>query len=292
MSERGKLLVISGPSGAGKSTVVAKAIEGRTDICFSTSVTTRSPRPGEVHGREYFFVNFERFREMVENDELLEHAEYVANRYGTPRSYVEKRLDEGMNVLLDIEVQGARQVRRKMPEAILIFIAPPSLVELERRLRGRGTDTERAIEGRLIRARQEYQEKSDAGFVELIKANASFFTTLGILFPFLIAAILKTAQGSSTVAMTTTAGLMGLFSSSESLMSALGMTTPLSAALVVMAIGAGAMTVSHANDSYFWVVTRLGGLNVKDGYRTQTKCSFILGITSAAVLFVASLFLV
>ena len=168
MSERGKLLVISGPSGAGKSTVVAKAIEGRTDICFSTSVTTRSPRPGEVHGREYFFVDFERFREMVENDELLEHAEYVANRYGTPRSYVEKRLDEGMNVLLDIEVQGARQVRRKMPEAILIFIAPPSLVELERRLRGRGTDTERAIEGRLIRARQEYQE---ADFYDYLIVN-------------------------------------------------------------------------------------------------------------------------
>ena len=168
MSKRGKLLVISGPSGAGKSTVVAKAIEGRTDICFSTSITTRSPRPGEVHGREYFFVNFERFREMVENDELLEHAEYVANRYGTPRSYVEKRLDEGMNVLLYIEVQGARQVRRKMPEAILIFIAPPSLVELERRLRGRGTDTERAIEGRLIRARQEYQE---ADFYDYLIVN-------------------------------------------------------------------------------------------------------------------------
>lgn len=168
MSERGKLLVISGPSGAGKSTVVAKAIEGRTDICFSTSVTTRSPRPGEVHGREYFFVNFERFREMVENDELLEHAEYVANRYGTPRSYVEKRLNEGMNVLLDIEVQGARQVRKKMPEAILIFIAPPSLAELERRLRGRGTDTERAIEGRLIRARQEYQE---ADFYDYLIVN-------------------------------------------------------------------------------------------------------------------------
>ena len=168
MSKRGKLLVISGPSGAGKSTVVAKAIEGRTDICFSTSVTTRSPRPGEVHGREYFFVDFERFREMVENDELLEHAEYVANRYGTPRSYVEKRLEEGMNVLLDIEVQGARQVRKKMPEAILIFIAPPSLVELERRLRGRGTDTERAIEGRLIRARQEYQE---ADFYDYLIVN-------------------------------------------------------------------------------------------------------------------------
>ena len=168
MSEKGKLLVISGPSGAGKSTVVFKAIEGREDICFSTSVTTRSPRPGEVDGREYFFVNFERFREMVENDELLEHAEYVANRYGTLRAYVEQRMSEGMNVLLDIEVQGARQVRKKMPEAVLIFIAPPSIEELERRLRGRGTDTEAAIEGRLIRARQEFQE---ADFYDYLIVN-------------------------------------------------------------------------------------------------------------------------
>jgi guanylate kinase len=168
MSEKGKLLVISGPSGAGKSTVVARAIEGREDVCFSTSVTTRAPRPGERDGREYFFVGFERFREMVERDELLEHAEYVANRYGTPRAYVQQRLDEGMNVILDIEVQGARQVRKKMPEAVLIFIAPPSMEELERRLRGRGTDSESAIEGRLIRARQEYQE---ADFYDYLIVN-------------------------------------------------------------------------------------------------------------------------
>ncbi len=158
MSEKGKLLVISGPSGAGKSTVVFKAIEGRSDVCFSTSVTTRSPRPGEVDGREYFFIDFKRFHEMVKNDELLEHAEYVTNCYGTPRAYVEQRLNEGMNVVLDIEILGARQVKKKMPGAVLIFIAPPSLVELERRLRGRGTDTEEAILGRLTRARQEYQE--------------------------------------------------------------------------------------------------------------------------------------
>lgn len=158
MSEKGKLLVISGPSGAGKSTVVFKAIEGRSDVCFSTSVTTRAPRPGEVDGREYFFIDFKRFHEMVENDELLEHAEYVTNCYGTPRAYVEQRLNEGMNVVLDIEVLGARQVRKKMPGAVLIFIAPPSLIELERRLRGRGTDTEEAVQGRLARARQEYQE--------------------------------------------------------------------------------------------------------------------------------------
>ena len=156
--ERGKLFVISGPSGAGKSTVISIASKDRNDICFSTSVTTRKPRPGEVDGREYFFVDPDRFKEMVENDELLEHAEYVANSYGTPRKYVENKLDEGFNVILDIEVQGARQVAEKMPESVRIFIAPPSLEILESRLRGRGTDTERAIEARLIRARQEYQE--------------------------------------------------------------------------------------------------------------------------------------
>ena len=158
MQEKGKLIVISGPSGAGKSTVVFKAIEGREDVCFSTSVTTRKPRPGEVDGREYFFVYPDRFKEMVENDELLEHAEYVANSYGTPRAYVEEKLEAGLNVLLDIEVQGARQIHEKMPDAVKIFIIPPSLEELEKRLKGRGTDTERAIEARLIRARQEYQE--------------------------------------------------------------------------------------------------------------------------------------
>ena len=158
MKEKGKLIVISGPSGAGKSTVVFKAIEGREDFCFSTSVTTRKPRPGEVDGREYFFVDPDRFKEMVANDELLEHAEYVANSYGTPRAYVEEKLAAGMNVLLDIEVQGARQIHEKKPDAVMIFIIPPSLEELEKRLRGRGTDTDRAIEARLIRARQEYQE--------------------------------------------------------------------------------------------------------------------------------------
>ncbi len=158
MSEKGKLIVVSGPSGAGKSTVVFKAVEKRNDVCFSISVTTRKPRPNEVDGKEYFFVDLDRFREMVENDELLEHAEYVANSYGTPKAYVEEKLQSGMNVLLDIEVQGARQVHEKMPDAVMIFIAPPSMDELRTRLEGRGTETERAIEARLIRARQEYKE--------------------------------------------------------------------------------------------------------------------------------------
>ena len=168
MKEKGKLFVISGPSGAGKSTVVFKAMEGRDDVCFSTSVTTRKPRPGEVDGREYFFVDLDRFKEMVENDELLEHAEYVANSYGTPRAYVEEKLDAGLNVILDIEVQGARQVNEKKPDAVKIFIIPPSLEELERRLKGRSTDTPRAIEARLIRARQEYRE---ANFYDYIIIN-------------------------------------------------------------------------------------------------------------------------
>ena len=168
MSERGKLIVISGPSGAGKSTVAFKAMEERGDLCFSTSVTTRKPRPGEVDGREYFFIDRERFDEMVERDELLEHAEYVTNCYGTPRSYVEEKLEAGMNVLLDIEIQGARQIRDKMPEAVKIFMIPPTLEELRRRLEGRGTESAEVIEGRLTRARQEYEE---ADFYDYIIVN-------------------------------------------------------------------------------------------------------------------------
>lgn len=168
MKKKGKLIVISGPSGAGKSTVVFKALGERDDVCFSISATTRKPRPNEVDGREYFFVDLERFQEMVDNDELLEHAEYVANRYGTPRAYVEEKIAEGMNVILDIEVQGARQVYEKMPEAIMVFVIPPSIDELRKRLEKRGTDTARAIEARLIRARQEYAE---ATFYDYIIIN-------------------------------------------------------------------------------------------------------------------------
>lgn len=168
MNKRGKLFVISGPSGAGKSTVVFKAMEGREDYCFSTSVTTRKPRPGEVDGREYFFIDRDRFSEMVLRNELLEHAEYVSNSYGTPRAYVEEQLDAGFDVILDIEIQGARQVHEKMPEAVMIFIAPPTLEELERRLVNRGTDTAEAIRGRLARARQEYAE---ADFYSYIIVN-------------------------------------------------------------------------------------------------------------------------
>ncbi len=168
-TEKGKLIVISGPSGAGKSTVVFKALEKRNDTCFSISATTRKPRPNEVDGKEYFFVEPDRFKEMIANDELLEHAEYVANFYGTPKKYVEDCLNEGKNVLLDIEVQGAKQIKEKMPEAVMIFVIPPSLKELENRLRGRGTDSELKIQARLIRASQEYRE---ATFYDYIIINS------------------------------------------------------------------------------------------------------------------------
>ena len=158
MKDKGRLIVISGPSGSGKSTVVNRAIQGREDMCFSTSVTTRSPRPGEVDGKDYFFIDPQRFQEMVERDELLEHAQYVAHSYGTPRAFVEQKLNEGLNVILDIEVQGARQVREKMQNAVLIFIIPPSLEELRRRLVNRGTDAADVIEARLQRAAEELKE--------------------------------------------------------------------------------------------------------------------------------------
>ena len=168
MQTKGRLIVISGPSGAGKSTIVFKAIEGRDDMCFSTSVTSRSPRPGEVDGREYFFIDRERFQQMIADDELLEHAEYVGNYYGTPRKFVEDKLAAGVSVFLDIEVQGARQVSEKMTEAIKIFVITPSLEELRRRLVKRGTDSPEAIEGRLRRAREEYAE---ADFYDYIIVN-------------------------------------------------------------------------------------------------------------------------
>ena len=152
---KGKLLVLSAPSGAGQSTVVSKLMERRGDVCFSVSATTRAPRPGEQDGVNYFFVTRERCEEMVRTGELLEHAEYVGNCYGTPRAYVEQRLEAGYNVILDIEVQGARQVMEAAPEAVLVFLIPPTLAELERRLRARGTESDEVIRGRLARAKAE-----------------------------------------------------------------------------------------------------------------------------------------
>jgi guanylate kinase len=158
MQEKGLLIVLSGPSGVGKGTV-RKEIFSQPDTAFeySVSATTRKPREGETDGVDYFFKTREAFEEMIENDQLLEYAEYVGNYYGTPVDYVRKTLDEGKDVFLEIEVQGAGQVRKKFPEGLFIFLAPPSLSELENRIVTRGTETEDLIKGRMKAAREELE---------------------------------------------------------------------------------------------------------------------------------------
>ena len=155
---RGQLIVLSGPSGVGKSTVIAELLGERKDIYFSVSFTTRSPRVGEADGVNYNFVSREEFERMIAADELLAYAQYVGNYYGTSLKVIQDKLAAGVDVLLDIDVQGAAKVRSKCPEAVLIFIIPPSFEELSRRLHGRATDNEDVIAGRLQKAREEYQQ--------------------------------------------------------------------------------------------------------------------------------------
>ena len=137
---RGKTFIISGPSGVGKSTVLSALLEKRKNLYFSVSATTRDPRPGELDGIHYHFMDAESFRKWIAMDQFLEYAEYVGNFYGTPKRFVDEAMDKGQDVILDIEVQGALQVTSKRPDTVKIFIAPPSWKELERRLKDRGTD--------------------------------------------------------------------------------------------------------------------------------------------------------
>lgn len=153
---KGTLIVLSGPSGVGKSTVISELLSERDDIYFSVSYTTRSPRTGEADGVNYCFISKEEFEGMIQREELLEYAQYVGNYYGTSLKVIEEKLNAGIDVLLEIEVQGAATVRQKCPDAVLIFVIPPSFEELSRRLHGRATDGEEVIEGRLRRALEEF----------------------------------------------------------------------------------------------------------------------------------------
>ena len=155
--KKGKTFIISGPSGVGKSTVLSALLEKRPNLYFSVSATTRDPRPGELDGIHYHFMDAESFRKWIAMDQFLEYAEYVGNFYGTPKRFVDEAMEQGKDVILDIEVQGAIQVTSKRPETVRIFIAPPSWAELERRLTERGTDSEDRLQKRLRRAKVEFQ---------------------------------------------------------------------------------------------------------------------------------------
>ena len=161
MSPLGNLTVITGPSGVGKGTIVRKVLERHSDIWLSISATTRQPRSGEIEGEHYFFFSKKKFKEIIDNEGFLEWASFSNNYYGTPKKIVKDKIEKGINVLLEIELEGARQVRKSFPEALLIFLAPPNITELERRIRGRGTESEESIQDRLAIANNELIAKKE-----------------------------------------------------------------------------------------------------------------------------------
>ena len=163
MNKKGILVVVSGFAGSGKGTLMKKLMTDYDDYALSVSATTRLPRPGEVDGREYFFKTVEEFKKMIAEEEFIEYAQYVSNYYGTPKAYVEEQLLKGKDVILEIEIQGALQIKEKFPEALLLFVTPPSAEILKNRLIGRGTEEASVIQKRLERAREEAEgiEKYD-----------------------------------------------------------------------------------------------------------------------------------
>ncbi len=165
MAERGILAVVSGFSGTGKGTVMKALTEKYDNYALSISATTRDPRPGEENGREYFFVTEEEFERMISDGELIEYARYVSHYYGTPKAYVESMLDAGKDVILEIEIQGALKVKEKYPDTLLIFMVPPTIEELEKRLEGRGTEDPEIIKKRLCRAAEEAEGMDEYDYI-------------------------------------------------------------------------------------------------------------------------------
>lgn len=165
MADRGILVVVSGFSGAGKGTLMKRLMEKYDNYALSVSATTRDPRPGEEHGREYFFHTKKEFEELILEDALIEYAQYVDNYYGTPKAYVEKQLNMGKDVILEIEIQGALKVKKKMPNTLLLFVTPPNAEELKHRLVNRGTESLEVIESRLSRASEEAKGMSEYDYI-------------------------------------------------------------------------------------------------------------------------------
>ncbi|WP_022775501.1 guanylate kinase [Butyrivibrio sp. AE2015] len=155
MKRKGIIIVVSGFSGAGKGTIMKELTKRYDQYALSISATTRNPREGEENGREYFFITTEEFEKLIAENGLIEHAKYVNNYYGTPRKYVEEKLSQGIDVILEIEIQGALQIKEQYKDAVLLFVMPPSAQVLEKRLRGRGTETDEVIAKRLARAKEE-----------------------------------------------------------------------------------------------------------------------------------------
>ena len=152
MNKNGILVILSGFAGSGKGTIIKEVLDKYDDYALSVSATTRAPRPGEVEGVHYFFKSEDEFKEMIANGELLEYANYVGNYYGTPRKYVKDKLAEGKNVILEIETEGALNIKREYPEAVLVFVMPPSVEEIHNRLKTRGTESDETIEKRMKKA--------------------------------------------------------------------------------------------------------------------------------------------
>lgn len=168
MKERGILIVVSGFSGSGKGTLMKELLKQYDNYALSVSATTRTPRPGEVDGREYFFHEIEEFEKMIAKDDLIEYAMYVGNYYGTPKAYVEEQMQAGKDVILEIEIQGAMKIKEQFPESLLLFVTPPSAEELQKRLVGRGTETADVIAQRLSRA---YEESEGMDAYDYIVVN-------------------------------------------------------------------------------------------------------------------------